>query len=548
MTLDVALVCLLLFGGHLFLLRRYVIPDLSSFGRRLLMVLYGINFALILLHFAARPLSGFWAWYLDYRYGEFSPPASFAATQYMLLALTAVTVALWGMPRRWWHRLYWSGTALFLGYLSMDEYFLVHEDLEHWVLIYMAVAGLLALASAGMYWYGLRRRELRVFVMLLGGLGIASVGGVGLETLAAVSCFGYVPETCQRLPFIEEVLENLGVLTSLLGVLLYAGRHIPAPGWARARRVVVGAGLASALIFLSGSWIVPTTELRFFAQPVAIDYMEGQLSVLGYRMSQGMLQPGDTLTLHVYWRTTGGIDGPHGLSAHLVSRTAGESAASVNKLVHNPHYGQAAPGAVYRTSMILELPPDIPTPASYWLTLTTWADRRPNFITQTIHQTDRYTLTPDMAALQTIPVVDAAADTPVDHAVRYDFQGDFSLTGYSARAEDGQLSLQFAWESRAPIDQQLVQFVHVFDASGDYIFGVDQPPFAGDFPTQDWPPGLRARADWQFDLPADLPAGDYVLRTGLYEIDTQQRQPVTNDAGDPLPDHVIDLGAVRLGG
>ena len=549
MTPDVAVIYLILFGGHLLLLRRFVVPDLNLFGKRLLIVLYALHFGFIALHYAARGWGSFWSWYFDFRFGEYNPTATYAATLYALITLGSVVIALWGAPRRWWHRLYWLGVGTFFGYLGLDEYFQLHEEADNWTLIYGLAAAGLVLVSAAVYGYGLKRRDMRVFAMMIGGLGVAAAGGVGLETLAHRDCFGYVYNLCNRLPLIEETLENVGILTALLGVLLYATKHVSPAHWSGSRRLILSGGLISALVLIIAPWIVPNLEARLLAQPVEIEYLDGSLSVIGYQVSGTVLRPGDSLDLNLYWRTNGELYSRYGLSTHLVSRADGKSFARVDRIVEDPRFDQTAPGTVYRTRMNLTLPPDIPAPASYWLTLTVWQDRRPQFIMQPVSQTDRQLLTEDMAALLSLPVIaDQDATSPLDHPLRYDFAGDFALVGHSIALENRQLNLAFGWETQASITQDFIQFLHIFDEDGNWVFGHDQPPLTDQFPTSDWPAGLSTRADWQLDLPRDLPPGDYHLRTGLYDALTRDRLPVTGSDGQPLQDYIIDLGTITLAG
>lgn len=546
MTIDVAFVYLILFGGHVWLLRRCVFKDLPPAGVPLLIVLYALHFMMIALFYASRTWGSAWSWYFDYRFGEHNPAASYAAVLYLLVGLAAVAVALWGQPRRLWHVLYWLGVAAFFVYLGLDEYFALHEGAKNWSLIYGSAAGLMVLAS-GAVWWGLRRRERRVFVMLIGGLGVAAVGGVGLEMLALWDCLGYLGETCGRLPLIEEALENVGILTALLGVLLYAGRALPAGVWIRAQRGLLTGGVGCGLLLVTAPWFVPQLENRLIGQPAAIDYLDGRLSVVGYRLSHRVLAPDEALDLNVYWRTNQTIYGTYGFSVQLMDRTDGRSYAAQNLVIEEPRHDQALPGVVYRTRMSLKVPHDIPAQASYWLTLTTWRDKRPDFIPQPVSYTDRRLVTPDMAVLQSLPVVGQTPPPATEHPLDFVFRPDIALKGYSVKLEDHRLSLLFDWQTQSVIDRDYVQFLHLFDSSGGWVYGFDQPPMTERFPTIDWPPGMSARASWLLDLPPDLPPGDYVLRTGMYDAVTLDRCDILNSAGERLTDGIIELGTIRLG-
>lgn len=539
MTPDVAFAYLILFGGHWLLLRRFVLPDLPPVGKGLLVVLYALHLLLIALFYASRGWGEFWSWYLDYRFGEYNPAASYAAALYLLIALSALLIALRGQSLRL--RLYWLGVGALFGFLGFDEYLILHEGVKNWVLHYAIAAGTMALVG-----FLLLRRDLRTWFLLVGGLGIASVGGVGLEMLALYDCFGYLGATCNRLPLIEEALENVGILTAFMGVLLYASRHIPPTAWAWSCRLITAGGVGSAVLLIAAPFVVPGLEARFLAEPVVLEYQDGDLSVIGYQVSNHALSPGDQVHVQLYWRTRSRVSGLQGFSAHLVSRSTGASFASVNRVVEDPRFQEAAPGTVYRTSLSLNLPPDIPVQNSYWLTLTTWGNGRQGIFMQPISHSDREQVTRDMAVLTSLSVIDPAPSLTVDHPVRYDFQGDLALTGYSISLDEKQLALQFAWENHAEIREPLIQFLHIFDSEGNYVYSVDRPPLTDDFPTIDWPVSLKARADWQVDLPDTLPPGEYSLRTGLYEASSLNRWPVSDSEGTPLPDGIIELGTIQI--
>jgi hypothetical protein len=130
-------------------------------------------------------------------------------------------------------------------------------------------------------------------------------------------------------------------------------------------------------------------------------------------------------------------------------------------------------------------------------------------------------------------------------AIRYNFDNGLSLSGYSLDNDGDTLTLQFAWEARSAPDRPYTQFLHLFDAEGEFVFGHDQPPFDGAFPTDAWPAGLRARDTWQVALPEDLPPGEYHVLTGLYDSATQVRVPVQDAAGSPVQGDLIDLGWIE---
>ena len=552
MPVEMVVVIIVLFIIYGLGVYRWFLKDLPPFAVRLVSALIVVHIVLLGIYVYTRlyDVELFWRWYFNYKYGEYNPTATFSTVQYTLTGLTALVIAWLGEPRKFWHRLYWLGLGGCFFFLALDEYFIIHEKWgNRWIVLYGAVG--LAFAFMTIFVYRRFPRDWRTYVMLLGGLGVATVGAVGLEVLSANACFGLIYRVlCGELPILEEFFENMGVLTILIGLMLYANKHIAATRWSRVSRVVGVGGLVGCAMFLAGLWVVPTFELKTIAQPVEIAYTTPDLSITGYRLANHTLHPGNTFDLSIYWQKTGSVSGGgrFGLSAHVVERVSGTDITSTNKLITNPQAVQARQNMPFRSTLTLQLPEDIPTPASYWITLAMWQEQGEDYALQTVHTTDRPLLAPDASILLSITVLDPNPAITIPETGGYQFLDNFSLSGYEYQQNDQGLDLQFAWEKYrdSQLDQDYVQFFHLLDADGQFMLGLDQPPFAGSFPTTDWPNGLYAQTSWHVPLPEDLPPGDYTLYTGLYNPVTSERLPVTTASGDPIPNNYINLGSLTI--
>jgi 4-amino-4-deoxy-L-arabinose transferase-like glycosyltransferase len=122
------------------------------------------------------------------------------------------------------------------------------------------------------------------------------------------------------------------------------------------------------------------------------------------------------------------------------------------------------------------------------------------------------------------------------------FSDGVVLAGYSldpqTPAPGGTVAIRLYWRATAVPTSDYTVFLHLLDEAGQQIVGADGPPVGGYYPTSWWLPG-----DWIEDvhllsLPADLPAGEYQLATGLYEPSSGIRMQRL-DGGDtiewPLP-------------
>ena len=100
----------------------------------------------------------------------------------------------------------------------------------------------------------------------------------------------------------------------------------------------------------------------------------------------------------------------------------------------------------------------------------------------------------------------------------------------------GAIGITFLWQAIAPPDRDLSVFVHVVDADGNTVAQSDRAPGCGQSPTRAWKPGEIVFDPHAIDLPADLPAGVYTVRAGLYDPADGTRLPV--DEGGAVSDAV----------
>ncbi len=93
------------------------------------------------------------------------------------------------------------------------------------------------------------------------------------------------------------------------------------------------------------------------------------------------------------------------------------------------------------------------------------------------------------------------------------------------------LSYKFFWQARQEMKRDYIVFNHLFNAeTGELVAQFDRlVGREGTYPTSAW-----QQFEWVFDqfeipLPEDLPVGDYVLKTGVYDAQTGERLPFAAD-------------------
>ncbi len=92
------------------------------------------------------------------------------------------------------------------------------------------------------------------------------------------------------------------------------------------------------------------------------------------------------------------------------------------------------------------------------------------------------------------------------------------------------LSLTLVWEALAETKTSYRVYVHLLAADGTLVTQSDGIPAGWSRPTTGWLPGEFVADLRSLAIPADLPAGDYTLTAGFYELATGDRLEASQDA------------------
>lgn len=126
-----------------------------------------------------------------------------------------------------------------------------------------------------------------------------------------------------------------------------------------------------------------------------------------------------------------------------------------------------------------------------------------------------------------------------------DFAGQIIFHGYTlppeATAPGDRLPLTLVWQAQDAPDADYAIFVQLRDAQNNILAGADHQPYLGLLPTSTWPAGAVIQEVTWLELPAELPAGQYRLYTGLYRPATLERLPLINDSSG---ENALILGPV----
>ena len=95
--------------------------------------------------------------------------------------------------------------------------------------------------------------------------------------------------------------------------------------------------------------------------------------------------------------------------------------------------------------------------------------------------------------------------------------------------------LTLTWQAGGATTRNWKVFIHIFDSAGVKRTQNDGYPVDGQALSSSWQPNEVIVDVHSVPLPADLPAGDYTVRLGLYDEQTGERLPCGDGDTVTLP-------------
>lgn len=142
-------------------------------------------------------------------------------------------------------------------------------------------------------------------------------------------------------------------------------------------------------------------------------------------------------------------------------------------------------------------------------------------------------------------IVPSERDLVPPHPLNANLGDQISLLGYDYSRSEGGLEVTLFWQAQTEIPLDYSIFVHLVDAAGNTVAQHDgQPWWDVAVPTSTWLPGEKLRDRHTLQLPADLPPGDYTLRTGVYYWETLERLSVLENG--VAVNNFVELGVIVL--
>ena len=335
-----------------------------------------------------------------------------------------------------------------------------------------------------------------------------------------------IPAPQGRLIF--PALGSFGLLWAVgLDTVLKRVRAFPrnlVPGLLGSAALAASVALPSTVI--APAYAPPTvrllTALPASAHPTSVSFGD-EVSLVGFKVAQTTLQPGEVIPIQLYWRR--GSKSPHPLS---------QSIALVDQrgklLTHRDQsVAPDLPAMLWPTDRVIELDTSLqlPTDAS-----------RPQLVNLNLNV--YYVAN---RAIHYLPVNSSAGTTATLTSLRTPATARVwpagALTRFSAANADaiellgwtidsptvrpgGTLTGKLILRTNRPLKVNYTVSVQLLRA-GKLVAQADSPPVGGNYPTASWLPGEVVIDPFTLDVPATADAGSTQLFVAFYDLKTMQR-------------------------
>ena len=338
-------------------------------------------------------------------------------------------------------------------------------------------------------------------------------------------------------------------LLLVLGLAAWFPRRWQTVPLAAASALLAGVALWAPFGVIAPAYAPPPllTPAQQAAIPDRLDLtFGGQMDLLGYSLDQRTVQPGQTLTVTLYWRARAPMAENYSVFVHLLDSTH----TLVAQRDVYPGHGLFPtrlwrPGDALADTYLLQVPADIYRPMH--LTIEAGLYLYPSL--QRLSCTDSQGQAQgDHVSLGDVLVLPQSCET-IAHPVSYSLGEQIQLVGYdldrTALRPGEKLHLTLFWKALAPVGKSYTVFTHVSGADGAIYAQQDNIPLGGDAPTNTWLAGEVICDVYELQVQPGAPPGHYPLQVGMYQRETLERLPAKGPEG-LLRDSAIVLGTIEV--
>lgn len=302
--------------------------------------------------------------------------------------------------------------------------------------------------------------------------------------------------------------------------------------WVEERYTLAHASEDAQRIFLTASPIPPE------GSPIST---EAGLGLLGARVKELKVEPGETLTVDLLLTTDRPLERDYTLTLSLLDPDGDRRWGQTDLPPLDRVYPTSAwqPGERILQSVDIDVSPEA-SAGEKVLTLGFYAyeTTRKLLPLRDDAASDNLILLPERPIVRW-PVVH---ESPSMQATQLANLGNLArLVGYDLSDETLQggmdLDVILHWQCLQEMSTNYTVFVHLLDEDGTLVTQSDRYPGDGQFPTMGWIAGEYITDRHTLSLPSGLPEGTYRLSVGLYDLNTGQRLKTVGE--DQPQDHVL---------
>lgn len=269
------------------------------------------------------------------------------------------------------------------------------------------------------------------------------------------------------------------------------------------------------------------------------------LTLLGAAWPSGLVRPGGTLPVTLYWQARGTSPADYSASIQLVG-SEGQKSGQLDMLLGSGMRGTSRwkPGEVYRDVLPVTVPLTAVAPGRLAVRLSVYRWGQPGTLPARTAGGESSQL-----ILGDVAVASPSGTAPeVPNPLDADFGGVLALRGYalsaSAVPRGGTLRLSLYWQGEQPTSTNYTVFVHVTDDQNRKAGQHDGQPRGGEHPTSIWRPGELVEDRVDVPIAPDAPPGRYRVVVGVYDLATMQRLPLAG-GGDSLTLAIVTVTPSR---
>ncbi len=307
-------------------------------------------------------------------------------------------------------------------------------------------------------------------------------------------------------------------------------------------------GIAALTCFLAPAYAHPGTyDVEAAPRPdhdldwVYLEKNNPLVQLLGYDLSQRVIEPDDTLEVTLYWQVLNETDTNYVLFAQLFGREGAKIGQrdTYPGLGHYPTSFWQAEQVVLDTIPI-PLEPEAIAPTRVRLDVGLYEQGEGRL--RALNKAGQAVRGATIGWLKLTPPDDVP---PPTEATNYELGELIALSGFDLNQTSNELQVSLHWTCRSKTDQDYTVFVHLLGPDGSLVAQDDGPPVGGHYPTSLWAPGEVIVDQRRLSIKG-LPSGAYQLRAGMYLLETGKRLPVVEKTGGQLPEGAIPLARVHI--